>query len=78
MGLRNLASMFALLGLLMLGCDNNATNTRGTPSTQPLITPPPVTDPDPAMRGGAGSGNFADPGLASPITTPGGATTIYP
>lgn len=74
MGLRNLASMLAFIGLLILGCDNKATDTQDIAPTQPPITEPPVTDPDPALRHGAGSAEFTDPGPASPITTPGDTT----
>lgn len=75
MSLRNLASVLSLVGLLMLGCDNAATDLDDTPTTQPPITEPPMMDPDPAQRGGAGTGVYTDPGTASPITTPDGTTT---
>jgi len=78
MSLRNIASVLSLVCLLMLGCDNNATNLDDTVNTQPPITAPPMTDPDPSQRGGAGSGVYSDPGTASPITTPDGTTTTNP
>jgi hypothetical protein len=78
MSLRNFASVLSLIGLVILGCENNLTEVGDPPQTQPPITAPPATDPDPAQRGGAGSGDFTDPGPASPITVPDDTTTTNP
>jgi len=82
MSLRNIASVLSLIGLLILGCENNLTELADPPQTQPQtqppITAPPATDPDPAQRGGAGTGVFRDPGPASPITVPEDTTTPNP
>jgi len=75
MDLRNLASALAFVGLLILGCNDNANDPEAIPQTQPPITQPPAADPDPAQRHGAGSGDFVDPGPASPITVPDGTRT---
>jgi len=72
MSIRNLASILSLAGLILIGCDRNPDTTMDTPAPQPTFTDPPVTDPDPAQRGGVGSGEFRDPG----VVTPGGTSGV--
>jgi len=62
----------------MPGRENHLIERDDTPPTPPPITAPPATDPGPARRDGAGSGDFTDPVPASPITVSGGTTTPHP